>query len=118
MSDADAVLTCLADGTRRTILEVLSGTAGMNAGEVAHRLTISRQGALKHLRILSRAGLVSSRKAGREVLFSVHAAPLRDTASWLSGLADEWDQQLAALKRVAEAGEPVTGTTRGVDLDL
>jgi DNA-binding transcriptional ArsR family regulator len=105
MSDQAAVLTCLADQTRREILEVLAGSAGMNAGEVAHRLLISRQGALKHLRILSDAGLVTSRRAGREVLFSVGSKPLRDTARWMTDLADQWDHQLQALKRAAEAAD-------------
>lgn len=102
MADVTPVFTCLADQTRREILEVLAGTAGMNAGEVAHRLLISRQGVLKHLQILADADLVVSRRAGREVLFSVQPTPLRTTAAWLSGLADDWDHQLQALKRAAE----------------
>ena len=102
MAAVDAVLTCLADGTRREILEVLAGATGLNAGEVARRMSISRQGVLKHLQILSDADLVASRRVGREVLFSVQPAPLRDTAAWLSRLAQEWDYQLQALKRAAE----------------
>lgn len=105
-SDVAAVITCLSDRTRRDLLVALAGSAGMNAGEVAQRLSISRQGALKHLRLLDNAGLVASRRAGREVLFSVRPQPLRATATWLSGLADDWDHQLHALKRAAEGPHP------------
>ncbi|WP_018157680.1 ArsR/SmtB family transcription factor [Demetria terragena] len=101
--DQAEILTCLADPTRRTILEVLSASAGMNAGEVATELDITRQGVMKHLRVLADAELVTSRRAGREVLYEVSPEPLRDTATWLLARADDWERQLGALKRAAEA---------------
>jgi DNA-binding transcriptional ArsR family regulator len=57
---------------------------------------------LKHLAVLAESGLVSSARAGREVLFEVRTAPLAATADWLASLATQWDSRLAELKARAE----------------
>ena len=76
------------------------GTATSLAGE----LPVSRVAVLKHLAVLDRAGLVESRRAGREVLYSVRTQQLDATARWIAGLASQWDARLAAIKRMAEEG--------------
>lgn len=60
---------------------------------------------VKHLAVLDRAGLVVSRRAGREVRYSVRTEALDETARWMAGLAAQWDARLAAIKRIAEAGD-------------
>jgi DNA-binding transcriptional ArsR family regulator len=60
---------------------------------------------LKHLAVLQDSGLVSSTRAGREVLFQVRSQPLAETAEWLSALAAQWDSRLASLKRLAETDD-------------
>ena len=76
------------------------GTATSLAGE----LPVSRVAVVKHLAVLDRAGLVASRRAGREVLYSVRTQQLDATARWMAGLASQWDSRLAAIKRMAEEG--------------
>ena len=69
-SQADLVFAALSDPTRRQLLEWLDDEVA-TATSFAQRLPISRQAVSKHLSELSSAGLVSSRRAGRETLFSV-----------------------------------------------
>ncbi len=52
--------------------------------------------------MLDRAGLVESRRAGREVRYTVRTDQLEATAQWMAGLASQWDARLAAIKRMAE----------------
>ena len=59
---------------------------------------------LKHLAVLDRAGLVTSRRAGREVRYKVRTEQLDATARWMAGLASQWDARLAGIKRIAEEG--------------
>jgi DNA-binding transcriptional ArsR family regulator len=63
----------------------------------AERLPISRQAVAKHLSELSDAGLVSSRREGRETLFSVDSDGLVPASEWLAQRAIVWEKRLAAL---------------------
>jgi DNA-binding transcriptional ArsR family regulator len=67
-------------------------------------MPVSRPAVIKHLAVLARAGLVESRRRGREVLFTVRPERLDATARWMAGIASQWDARLAALKRLAEEG--------------
>jgi DNA-binding transcriptional ArsR family regulator len=60
---------------------------------------------VKHLSVLDRAGLVSARRAGREVRYTVHPERLGAAAADLAALASAWDRRLAAIKALAEGGE-------------
>jgi DNA-binding transcriptional ArsR family regulator len=103
--NVETVLVALADPTRRQVLEALAARPAASASALARELPISRQMVLKHLGVLHDSGLVSSARAGREVLFQVRTAPLAETADWLSALAAQWDSRLADLKSRAEHGE-------------
>jgi DNA-binding transcriptional ArsR family regulator len=100
--NVEPVLGALADPTRRQVLEALAARPAASASALAREFTISRQMVLKHLGVLQECGLVSSTRAGREVLFQVRTAPLTQTAEWLSSLAAQWDSRLADLKTRAE----------------
>jgi DNA-binding transcriptional ArsR family regulator len=100
--NVETVLTALADPTRRQVLETLAARPAASASALARELPVSRQMVLKHLGVLQECGLVSSVRAGREVLFQVQTAPLAETADWLSSLAARWDTRLADLKARAE----------------
>jgi DNA-binding transcriptional ArsR family regulator len=101
----EAVLSALADPTRRQVLETLAAYPAASASALARELPISRQMVLKHLGVLADSGLVRSARSGREVLFQVRSEPLAETAQWLSSLAVQWDSRLARLKAIAEQTE-------------
>lgn len=103
-ADVDRVIGALADPTRRQILQMLGAEGrGLSASALAGRLPVSRQAVAQHLGVLQQAGLVSSERSGREVLFSVQPSALEQTASWMTRLAETWAERLQLLKRIAEA---------------
>ncbi|HEX8858562.1 MAG TPA: metalloregulator ArsR/SmtB family transcription factor [Actinomycetes bacterium] len=100
------VLAALADPTRRRLLDALAARGEATATMLSAELPVTRQAVVKHLAVLERAGLVEGRRRGREVRYAVRAAPLDAAARWMAGLAEEWDTRLAAIKRIAESGQP------------
>jgi DNA-binding transcriptional ArsR family regulator len=102
MDDA-GVFAALADPTRWRVLSLLAERGDGTATTLAGELPVSRVAVIKHLAVLDRAGLVESRRRGREVLYTVRPERLDATARWMAGLASEWDARLAAIKRMAEA---------------
>jgi DNA-binding transcriptional ArsR family regulator len=98
------LFAALADPTRRQVLDLLAARGEGSASALAAAMPVSRPAVIKHLAVLDRAGLVESRREGREVLFSVRPEPLESAARWMAAVAAEWDARLAALKRLAEEG--------------
>jgi DNA-binding transcriptional ArsR family regulator len=98
------LFAALADPTRRQVLDLLAARGEVSASALAAAMPVSRPAVIKHLAVLDRAGLVESRRQGREVLFSVRPEPLESAARWMAAVAAEWDARLAALKRLAEEG--------------
>ncbi|ASR33756.1 transcriptional regulator [Prauserella marina] len=101
-SSVDAVLGALADPTRRALLDALVARGEASASALAADLPVSRQAIVKHLGLLGEAGLVSSDRVGREVRYRPRSDTLDATAHWMSALASEWENRLAAIKRAAE----------------
>jgi len=99
------VFAALADPTRWRVLSLLAERGEATATTLAGDLPVSRVAVLKHLAVLDRAGLVESRRHGREVRYTVRPDRLAATARQLDVLAGEWDARLAAIKRLAEEGE-------------
>jgi DNA-binding transcriptional ArsR family regulator len=97
-----AVFAALADPTRWRLLGTLADQGEGTATTLAAKLPVSRPAVIKHLGVLDRAGLVSRRRAGREVRYRVEPAQLDATARWMVELANAWDHRLAALKALAE----------------
>lgn len=102
MSAVEAVLTALADPTRRELLERLSVRGSATATALADDLPISRQAVMQHLAVLDSVGLVSGRRDGRERRYEVRPDPLTEAARWMERLAATWDTRLAMIKRIAE----------------
>src|SRR5918997_669002 len=98
------VFGALADPTRRQVLDLLAARGEASATTLAAHMPVSRPAVVKPLTVLAGAGLVEARRSGREVLYTVRPAPLDSAARWLARVASEWDQRLAALKRLAEEG--------------
>ena len=99
------IFAALADPTRWRVLTLLAERGEATATTLAGDLPVSRVAVIKHLTVLDRAGLVQSRRAGREVRFAVKPDRLAATARQLDAIANEWDARLAAIKRLAEAGD-------------
>ncbi|MFC9440838.1 ArsR/SmtB family transcription factor [Nocardia sp. NPDC057030] len=100
------ILIALADPTRRLLLDTLVEEGLASATTLAGRLPVSRQAVAKHLTVLEDAGLVTGRRAGREVLYRISPEPLNESADWLAELAARWERRLTAIKRAAEEGRP------------
>ena len=96
------VFAALADPNRRHLLEALARSEA-SATQLASDLPVTRQAVAKHLAALREAGLVESRRAGRETLYSLNPGPLDDALAWITRVGDEWDGRLAALRRHMEA---------------
>jgi DNA-binding transcriptional ArsR family regulator len=88
----------IADPTRREILAALSQRP-LAVHEIAERFEISRPAISKHLRVLSEAGLVAARRAGKENLYELRAEAFAPVADWLGRF---WSGRLSALKAMAE----------------
>jgi DNA-binding transcriptional ArsR family regulator len=99
------IFAALADPTRWRVLSLLAERGEATATMLAGDLPVSRVAVIKHLAVLDRAGLVEARRKGREVRYTVRPEPLTATARQLNAIAGEWDARLAAIKRLAEAGE-------------
>jgi DNA-binding transcriptional ArsR family regulator len=102
---ADQVFAALADPTRRRLLELLGEQAAASATALAGQLPVSRQAVVKHLAVLQQSDLVTRRRDGREVVFTVHPERLVATASWMTSVAASWQERLQLLKQAAEAGD-------------
>jgi DNA-binding transcriptional ArsR family regulator len=94
----DAVFSALSDPTRRSVMRLLS-EGDMNATELADQLPVSRQAVAKHLSMLSDAGLVTSKRDGRENRYQLTPQPFRDAMSWMADVGAGWDTRLDALQR-------------------
>jgi DNA-binding transcriptional ArsR family regulator len=95
------VFDALGDPTRRHIVESLSrGEA--SATQLAADLPVTRQAVAKHLTALRVAGLVESRRQGRETLYSVNSGPLDVAAAWIVRVGGEWDDRLERLRKLVE----------------
>jgi DNA-binding transcriptional ArsR family regulator len=101
---ADDVFAALADPTRWRVLSLLAERGDGTATTLAGELPVSRPAVIKHLGVLDRAGLVEGRRRGREVRYTVRPERLDETARRLARLAADWDERLAAIKRLAEEG--------------
>jgi DNA-binding transcriptional ArsR family regulator len=92
----DTVLQALADGSRRTLLEILR-THPASAGELAEALPIARPGVSRHLRVLREAGLVDVRQEAQRRIYSLRPEPLAEVDAWLGDYRALWQNRLDAL---------------------
>ena len=77
VGDDDRVFKALADPTRRFLLDLLFARDGRTLTELESELEMTRFGAMKHLKVLEDAGLVVTRKSGREKLHFLNPVPIR-----------------------------------------
>lgn len=99
----DEVFKALADPTRRRLLDELFEEDGQTLSALEERLPMSRFGVAKHLKVLEGAGLVTTRRRGREKLHFLNPVPIREVHDrWVSKYAEPWASALTELKRDLE----------------
>jgi DNA-binding transcriptional ArsR family regulator len=77
VDDDDRIFKALADTTRRHLLDRLFERDGRTLTELESKLEMTRFGVMKHLRVLEEAGLVATRRQGREKLHYLNPVPIR-----------------------------------------
>jgi DNA-binding transcriptional ArsR family regulator len=101
--DDDRVFKALADPTRRFLLDLLFRRDGRSLTELESELEITRFGVMKHLRVLEAAGLVITRRSGREKLHFLNPVPIRLIYTrWIDKYNERQVSALADLKAELE----------------
>jgi len=99
----DDVFKALADPTRRRLLDKLFKKDGQTLSALEARLPMTRFGVMKHLRVFEEAGLVVTRRCGREKLHFLNPVPIRLIHDrWVSKYAERWAAALSDLKHKLE----------------
>jgi DNA-binding transcriptional ArsR family regulator len=102
----DAVFKALADPTRRSLLDRLFKEDGQTLSALEERLPMTRFGVMKHLRVLEEAGLVTTRRNGREKLHFLNPVPIQLVHDrWVSKYAEPMAAALSGLKQELESEE-------------
>ncbi len=99
----EELLEAVSDTSRRRVLDLILARGEATPTALAAELPFTRQAVAKHLAILDRAGLVESKRTGREVRYSVRPEHLDVAALAMARVAARWDARLDAIKRVAES---------------
>src|SRR6476620_2557640 len=100
----DDVFKALSDPTRRDLLDELFREDGQTLSALEARFSMTRFGIAKHLRILEDAGLVATRRRGREKLHFLNPVPIRLVHDrWVSKYAEPWAAALSDLKSRLES---------------
>jgi uncharacterized protein YndB with AHSA1/START domain/biotin operon repressor len=95
----DAVFRALADPTRRSLLDELFREDGQTLSALGESFSMTRFGVMKHLKQLEEAGLVVTRRRGREKLHFLNPVPIRLVHDrWVSKYAEPWAAALSGLK--------------------
>jgi DNA-binding transcriptional ArsR family regulator len=110
VNDEDSIFKALADSSRRFLLDQLFKRDGQTLGELEARLAMSRFGVMKHLKVLENAGLVITRRRGREKFHYLNAVPIRL-------IHDRWidkyrERELSALTDLKASLESRKWTTK------
>ena len=104
--DDDPVFKALADPTRRHLLDQLFERDGRTLTELESDLEMTRFGVMKHLRLLEAAGLVVTRRSGREKLHFLNPVPIRLIHDrWIDKYTEHRVSALAELKTTLEKEE-------------
>ena len=99
----DEVFKAFADPTRRSLLDELFAEDGQTLSALEQRLPMTRYGVMKHLKVLEEAGLVTTKRRGREKLHFLNSVPIRLVHDrWVSKYAEPWIAGLTGLKNELE----------------
>lgn len=109
----EAVFRALADGSRRRLLDLLFERDGRTLTELESELPMTRFGVMKHLRVLEEAGLITTRKVGREKLHYLNPVPIQLISDrWINKYAAVRASALADLKTALEGEHSMATATK------
>src|SRR4051812_9403033 len=100
--DAAPLFAALGDETRLRLLGRLSSGGPGSIARLSARSRVSRQAITKHLEVLSEAGLVRSRRQGRERIWELEPRRLAAAHEYLEQISHQWDDALERLKHFVE----------------
>ena len=106
VNDDDLVFKALADPTRRFLLDKLFVRDGRTLTDLESELEMTRFGVMKHLRVLEDAGLVVTRRSGREKLHFLNPVPIRLIHDrWIDKYTERQVSALTDLKKTLEESQ-------------
>jgi DNA-binding transcriptional ArsR family regulator len=106
VTDDDLVFKALADPTRRFLLDELHLCDGRTLTDLESELEMTRFGVMKHLRVLEDAGLVVTRRSGREKLHFLNPVPIRLIHNrWIDKYTERQVTALTDLKQTLEEAQ-------------
>lgn len=118
------LFSALGDQTRLQLLSQLGSEGPGSISRLSTKSQITRQAITKHLEILSQAGLVTSKRRGRERVWALKRERLEDAQKFLDRIAGQWENALSNLKHYVESqtveiAEPKSKTaTQAIALNL
>jgi len=98
----DRTFFALADPTRRAILMRLDEAPGLSVSELARPLSLKLPGMMKHLDVLSDAGLITRTKTGRTVSVQLSVGPMQEAMEWLKRYERLWSVSMDRLVALVE----------------
>ncbi|MDP3749096.1 MAG: metalloregulator ArsR/SmtB family transcription factor [Phenylobacterium sp.] len=98
----DRTFSALADPTRRHVLLRLMDEPGLSVSELARPHSLKLPGLMKHLDVLSDAGLITRTKTGRTVSVHLSVEPMREAMAWLHRYERLWTVSLDRLVALVE----------------
>ena len=104
-SSMDRTFWALADPTRRDVLQRLMSEPGISVSELARPLSLKLPGLMKHLDVLSDAGLITRTKTGRTVALNLSPKPMREAMAWLNRYEQFWTARLDRLVALVDEEE-------------
>jgi len=97
----DASFAALSDATRRGVLEQL-GRGNASITDLAEKFRMTLTGMKKHVGVLERAGLVTTKKVGRVRTCKLGLRALEEEAAWIERYRQLWDVRFDELDKVVE----------------
>ena len=96
------IFAALGDETRLLLVSRLCDGRAMSIARLTSGTDITRQAVTKHLRVLQDAGLVCSRRRGRESVWRLEQRRLADARHYLEIISKQWDDALGRLRKLVE----------------
>jgi len=101
-AEAAPVFAALGDETRLAIVARLCTAGPQSIAELTEGASVTRQAITKHLHALAEAGLVKSKRDGRERIWEMQTRRLADARRYLDQISTQWDEAIDRLRALVE----------------